>query len=1209
MKYILLILLSIIVACSTPIEKVKLTESLPKGNLEQANDSLSQIAPNERPLYYYNDDKAKHPFLREVSQEKSKYDVMSSANIAANELSLSFIEKSWREYLTSSIESISFLSKDRGFITFSHPFAPEFAKKFNINLKSQSGGTDIYEFALNPEKGFEFDNLSPLEALNSSFWESHPFGADTLLPDGRRVSLLLWSSDRDNPYSKTIDKNGNVKQAGNTDLFYAFRVDTSWSNVKKFDNINNNDNQGSPFIYCLCGAETTLFYSSNEDGSENDFDIFYSRIKIDYENLKITTIGNGQRFLKAGKDSLQDSTKRFELINTNGDERFPFIPYPYTDDLKLYFSSNRYTKATKTSDSTAIKSKGNYDIYSLNLDNELFPCKPEEIKIKYHLTVLNSANNSSDIPNIIFDINNNAKLINKNKNTAIYELEADKEYKAFSGSEFSDNGIDCKNLEEGILSGFTFPNFDINNIEYEQETKSEINKLNINNKNIKIGETTTLITYDTVTYNNFYLINKNIKTATIISIDEKKNEYNVQINNTKLKANKTTLNILLGESFKIKENKKIINGAEVASIKTLKNKLNTFNINKNTTIYDTVYLAPVYKDPFNINLKVFVLDKCTGKQVLNPTVQLFNNNGYGKINNKSDKGYIEFDLICGENYRIMGGSDYTYSFDGNIDFPSKPYLRYFSTDDMTKLAQGNSVESEKTKNGGLNTNSIQSNISLTDTIYLNSTPHIEYSIKLKNAKRSNEKIKEPLILIKNITTNKDLKIDVDNYSFYPNPNHQYRIFGGSKYKGMDCEDDKEYIVRSYYAPKFENGMFNLNINYNDINLSEFTAVNDANIPSLFSNNTSISTARNEDCKSKVINDLVYLIPEEYLKPPCSVEFVNFEGYHKNVPYFQTGFWEVNTAENIDNHIARLEESFNISSDEIERNKSDYTVVGESAMYPIIKKDNTKYSIANSRWIELHPNNYYWGWRPDLYLGANKERVEKRENRKKEYKEYAQKVSENLDIMAKSISNDVLPKFEELLKLNPKETGTKLLIEIKALSDKRGVERGWYVGDKDITYNAGYYDKYSERIISRKINITAPTVDEKNKYVSDKVNLGLSNRVLSDLRAYFGYQEIYKRLINSNNFNKYINENKVFTPEKTDKDLNKYDIIILANGEDIDEYADAQIKMYDKSKRKTSFFTYDQTRRVEVIISIVNYQNGKLIKSDCCNEDLEFSEKE
>ena len=212
-------------------------------------------------------------------------------------------------------------------------------------------------------------------------------------------------------------------------------------------------------------------------------------------------------------------------------------------------------------------------------------------------------------------------------------------------------------------------------------------------------------------------------------------------------------------------------------------------------------------------------------------------------------------------------------------------------------------------------------------------------------------------------------------------------------------------------------------------------------------------------------------------------------------------------------------------------------------------------------------------------------------------------------MSKSISNDVLPKFEELLKLNPKETGTKLLIEIKALSDKRGVERGWYVGDNDITYNAGFYDKYSERIISRKINITAPKVNEENKTVSEKVNLGLSNRVLSDLRAWFGYQEIYKRLIKSNDFNNYFSQNKVFTPEKTEKDLSKYDIIILANGEDIDEYADAQIKMYDKSKRKTSFFTYDQTRRIEVIISIVNYQNGKLIKSDCCNEDLEFTKGE
>lgn len=1207
---ILFLILTFLIACSSPKEQIKLKESLPKGNVEQINDSLSQIAPNERPDYYYSDDKASFPYLREISQEKSKYNVMSSAQIAANELSLSFIEESWREYLTSNIESISFLSKDRGFITFSHPFAPEFAKRFNINLKSQSGGTDIYEFALNPEKGFEFDNLAPLEALNTSFWESHPFGADTLLPDGRRVTLLLWSSDRDQPYSKTIDKEGEIKQSGNTDLFYAFRIDEQWSNVKKFENLNNDFNQGSPFIYCLCGEETTLFYSSNEDGHENDFDIFYNRIIIDYNDLKITTIGDPKRFLKLGSDSLSktDSLKRFELINTNGDERFPFIPYPYSDDLKLYFSSNRFTKVTKTTDSTAIKSKGKYDIYSLNLDNKLFPCKPEEFKIKYHLTVLNSADSTSAIPEVLVNVNNDAKLLNNDNKTYTYLLDAEKEYSSYAGSKYSDEGFDCQSLEEGVLSGYTYPNINYDLIEYEQNTSSEIIKLNIENNKIKIGDSKTFITYDTINYNNFNLINKIINTSTIINIDKKNNNYESQINRTILSANKSTIDLILGESFRLNNNKKIINSAEVPSVKTLKSNLNTLGITNNTDIYDTVYLAPVYKDAYDINLKVFVIDKCTGKQVLNPIAEIFNSKGYGDSNKKSEKGYLEFKLKCGETYRVFGGSNYSYSYKGNKDFPEKPYLRYFSANDMNKLVQGTNVESESTMSGGISTQSVQSNISLTDTVYLNATPNIEYSINIKNAKRLNEKIKEAVILIKNVTTNKELKIDDDKYSFYPNPNHEYLVYGGSNYDGMECEDNKDYLVRSYYGAKFENGMFKLKEDFENLDLSTYRKVKGAIIPSLFSYSAKISVSRNEDCKTKVINDIVYLIPEEYIKPPCSVEFVNFEGYHKNVPYFQTGFWEVNTVENIDNHINRLEEGFNISSDKIERNKSDYTVVGESAMYPLLLKDNSKYSIANSRWIELHPNNYYWGWRPDLYLGANKERVEKRENRKKEYKEYASKVSENLDIMVNSIANDVLPKFEELLKLNPKETGTKLLIEIKALSDKRGVDRGWYVGENDIKYNAGYYDKYSEQIIKRKINIAAPAVDENKKYVSDKVNLGLSNRVLSDLRAWFGYKEIYNRLNKKSIFKNYISNNKVYNPEIADSDLNKYDIIILANGEDIDEYADAKIKMYDKSKRKISFFTYDQTRRIEVIISIVNYQNGKLIKSDCCNEDVEFSNK-
>lgn len=1211
MKYIYLLLIFLfLLSCASNKENNKVKVFTPFGNIEEVNDSLSQIAPTERPSYYYNDELAKYPYLREVKHKKENYNVFPSSKVATNELSLSMVDEEWRKYLTSNIESITFISKDKGFITFSHSFANEFAKKFNLNIKSESGGTNIYEFTLNPEKGFEFETLSSLEALNTSFWDSHPFAADTVLTNGERVTLLLWASDRDRPYSKAIDKDGKVKSTGGTDLFYAFRTGEKWSAVKKFDKINNVSNQASPFVYCLCGEESTLFYSSNEEGGESEFDIFYTQIKIDYEKQNINVLNKGKRFLKFGADSLSpvDSLSQYELINSKYDERFPYIPYPYSNDLKLYFSSNRFSSKSKINDTTALEAKGNYDIYALPISNEEFPCAPPKFRITYNLTVLNSANPTEEIPNLVFDIDNKAIQISQKGNKLVYELEADKEYKVYSGSDFSDDSYDCMNLEGGVLAGFTAPKIDDTNIEYEQVTSTQLTKLPIDNKKLIVGKTESKIEEDTISFNGLELISKNVITSTILAIDEKNNTYSVQETDSRMKAKPTSLNLLLGQTFNINENVNIIKGPEIPSLLTMKQQLSTKGINENTTIYDTVYIAPVMKEPYDINLKVYVIDKCTGKQVQEPIAEIVNSKGERSSQKVGKNGYMNFKLNCGETYQIFGGSNIKTMFGEDYDFPKSQTFKYFSAADYRIPAEGARVESEKTKYGGLNTNEINSNAMLVDTVYLVSTPDILYTVEIKNAKRPSEKIKDPVLLIRNVTTGKDLKLETNKFSFYPNPNHQYRVFGGSNYDGMECEDNKSYIERGYYAPKYENGVYKLDIDYDKIDLTNYTKVKGAMVGSLFSNTSNFTIIGNEECKSKIINDLVYLIPEEYIKPPCSVEFVNFEGYHRNVPYFQTGFWEVNTAENVENHIKRLEDGFDITDEKITRNRSDYKVSGELVLYPIIQNDGFSYSIANARWIELHPNNYYWGWRPDLYLGASKERVGKREKRKLEYKKYANQVSQNLDIMTNSILNDVLPKFEEIKRLNPENTGTKLLIEIKALSDKRGVERGWYIGENDINYTASYYDRYAERIVSRSINIDSPEANENNKTVSNKVNLGLKNKVLSDLRAWYGYKEIIQRVSNHENFKKYADNNKVLTPENYTKDLSNYDIVILANGEDIDEYIEAQIKMYDKTKRKQSYFAYDQTRRVEVIISIVNYQNGKVIKSDCCDKDAEFTNK-
>jgi hypothetical protein len=337
-----------------------------------------------------------------------------------------------------------------------------------------------------------------------------------------------------------------------------------------------------------------------------------------------------------------------------------------------------------------------------------------------------------------------------------------------------------------------------------------------------------------------------------------------------------------------------------------------------------------------------------------------------------------------------------------------------------------------------------------------------------------------------------------------------------------------------------------------------------------------------------------------------IEFTEFEGYNRNVPYFQTGFWEVNTSENFNNHITRLEEGFEISANEIERNRSDYRIRNQDdGLFPIIKNDGYNYSIANARWIELHPNNEYWGWRPDFYNGSTAERVEKREIRKKDYKTFSKQVSDNLELMKNRISKDVLPIFNYIDSVTPAEFGTKLLIEIIALSDKRDVQRGWYIGDKEINYTSSAY--YKDYLSKRNVSILPPEVDNQNKIVKSKDNLSKNNQTLSDLRAWFGYQEIFKRLKTNSEFSEYLNNNQILLPDKStfsNSELEKSKIIFAVSGQKIDEYSIAQSSGYSKSRN--SYFTYDTTRRVEVRIRLVNYQNGNLIISDCCNENIEFS---
>jgi hypothetical protein len=111
----------------------------------------------------------------------------------------------------------------------------------------------------------------------------------------------------------------------------------------------------------------------------------------------------------------------------------------------------------------------------------------------------------------------------------------------------------------------------------------------------------------------------------------------------------------------------------------------------------------------------------------------------------------------------------------------------------------------------------------------------------------------------------------------------------------------------------------------------------------------------------IINDTVFVTKGWVKEPPCPGK-LNIEPTHRSIAYFQTGFWEVNTTENLKRDLALLHEGFEVTPDKdifnpggkILRKRSDYKAfTWETPLFPIKPGDGYSYSIADAQWIELH----------------------------------------------------------------------------------------------------------------------------------------------------------------------------------------------------------------------------------------------------------------
>ncbi|HOM04090.1 MAG TPA: hypothetical protein PLU67_01210 [Candidatus Kapabacteria bacterium] len=338
---------------------------LPKGNLDlvrqsNPNDSINsafdEIAPYQRVL----ETNCIDAYRKENSNlyiEPATSRIKPSNSFFRDLLGDDFVTKNKRiiDFLTKQLESVSFLTNNSGFVSLAHGPDANYTRIMELPFVGYVGGTDIYFFQ--QENGRYVFRSIP-EPINSVFWDSHPWvGTDSLCN-----LVLIWASDRDNPYSIVTSLDKQIIKKGNSDIFYAFRIDGVWSVPQKFDRsslINTDEyNEITPFVACS-KISPKLLFASNRD---KDYDIYEADIEIDFKSQTIRPIGTARQLPKSSQFDFEN-----QFINTNADEMFPLVAFPYYNETQkeLFISSNRNItpKPLKSKSDTLVANKGKFDIY------------------------------------------------------------------------------------------------------------------------------------------------------------------------------------------------------------------------------------------------------------------------------------------------------------------------------------------------------------------------------------------------------------------------------------------------------------------------------------------------------------------------------------------------------------------------------------------------------------------------------------------------------------------------------------------------------------------------------------------------------------------------------------------------------------------------------------------------------------------------------
>ncbi len=384
--HLYIVFLILLISCSKP----NIVRELPVGNLTKisANNSPNTKIDDVAPIQQPNNLALIDPCEKEENFVASGiFDgIMTSSEFIRKTFPVTDYNSEAVNYLTSNVESITFLTATEGYAAFSHPPSTKYIQKYELPLEGSIGGTDIFYFA--PKGSKIFFTVLP-EPVNSEFWDSHPFVTNDIVGN----QLLIWASDRKD------NRNGfsfPYQNQGNTDLYFAFKKPyEDWSEVQihNFSEISPDINtkyfEATPFLFCKC-YNPKLIFASNRDTKDSTYDIFYVDLEIDFINQKITQKGNVKK--------IQEGEK---YINTTADERFPFIPYPHVrkanSELNIYFTSDRYRDSVvfRTKDSLGkethiiLKNVGGYDLYRFTLQNREFTCSPPPPPKLYLIVHLN----------------------------------------------------------------------------------------------------------------------------------------------------------------------------------------------------------------------------------------------------------------------------------------------------------------------------------------------------------------------------------------------------------------------------------------------------------------------------------------------------------------------------------------------------------------------------------------------------------------------------------------------------------------------------------------------------------------------------------------------------------------------------------------------------------------------------------------------------